>query len=134
MRAQPSRLAATLVLVLLVAACASPPDRVALSSLEAMKATADSGMRMCGSLYAQGRVYDPTSQTWTVVDPSRVVFTDEMKAKAIDAYDKFAAASKTAAFALGAATTPDGADAIIREASNALAQLLELLRAFGVKV
>lgn len=129
-----ARASALVVLAVLVLGCASaPPDRVALSSLQAMKATADSAMRGCADLYAMGRVYDPTSQAWTVVDPSRVVFTDEMKTKAIAAYDQFAAAAKTAAFALGAATTPEGANAIIANATAALASLLELLRALGVK-
>jgi hypothetical protein len=106
-----------LVVVLLVVGCASaPPDRVALDTLKIAKATADSAMRVCADLYRQGKL------------------TDAQKEQAILAYDKFAAAATTAAFALKAATTEGDANAIIVNATVALASLLDTLRAFGVKV
>jgi hypothetical protein len=122
------------LVVLLATACAGlTPDRIAINTLQTTKATADAYMRAVASQYALGRQYDGTTKTWVVTNPAAVVISEDMKTKSIAAYDKFAASAKAAGFALSAITTTAQGDAITAEVQAGLTELLNLLRAFGVK-
>lgn len=106
---------AAVILALLVVSCSAPPDRVALNTLQTLKATADAAMRVTADLYAQGQL------------------TEVQKSGAIAAYDHFAAMLKVSADALKSVGTTAQADAIAQDASKALSELLALLRQIGVK-
>lgn len=106
-----------LVLVAALAACGSTtPDRAGLQTLQALKATADAAMRTCASAYAAGQL------------------TEQQKAQAIAAYDAFASAEITAAFALKGATTDQEVAALTANVSHTLFKLTDLLQSFGLKV
>lgn len=119
MNTRKSRIAIALVAVLAVVgmACASTsPARTALDTLQVAKATADSAMRVCAAAYTAGQL------------------TETQKAQAIAAYDTFAAAEIAGAQVLQGSTAQADVDAVVTSVSKTLADLLNLLRAFGVKV
>jgi ribosomal protein L11 len=127
-------LAAVSVILVFLVSCSQTPDRIVLDTLQTSKATADSAMRVLASLYANGRTFDVTTKTWSVVNPAAVVVSEATKARAISAYDKFAGVAKTTALALKAVGTQQQADALTRDLGAALSELLSTLRQLGVNV
>ena len=123
-----------LILVLLLFGCSTTPDRIVLNTLETSKATADAAMRTLATGYAQGRAYDVGTKTWSVTNPALVVVSDDTKTTAIAAYDKFAAVAKTTALALKAVGTQQQADALTKDLTVALSELLRTLQLLGVKL
>ena len=119
MRKAPPALVLVLLLVALpsLVGCNSttlPPDRVALNTLQSVKASAEAAITVAGTLYSQGSI------------------TDAQKAQAITLYKQIEASSKTAAAALRFATTQGQADLIVQDTTNLLVQLQKLIASFSV--
>lgn len=113
-------LAAVLVLTMLVG-CASSPDRVAFNSIDGAISAAQAGVAAFKTLYNEG-VKSP--------DPVVVQRWKDNDVKARAAYAKF---QKAALVATDVAAGLGQKDSALTIVSNAYADLIETLRAFGVK-
>lgn len=106
---------ASLLLALALTGCHLTPDRVAMNSLQAIKVSAESSLRVAASLYNDGEIRE---SQWNDV---------------VDAYKRVQAGCKTAAAGLALVKTEGDAEALCANAKRLLDELKSLVESFAPK-
>lgn len=110
MRRADRRIAGLLVVIFLVAGCAStPPERIAYNTLATIQTSVETAMTTAGDMYRAKQIDEAT------------------KMKIIAAYETYRKAFDVAVFALKAATPGAPPDAVTSDAVRAAMALLDLV-------
>lgn len=101
--------------VVLLCGCSLTPDRIAKNTLDSVKATAESTIKVAAVMYNEGQI------------------TDQQWADAKDAYHKVEVSCKVAAAGLGLVTNASQAEALAADSKRLVAALVALVDSFRPK-